>query len=117
MSDSPKEFFLFDVFKSFFYGDYLLFWLLLSGFLKLWLKPLTWTDWFWIVFDLLPNLPKPFWVVLMFPARDPLAVSGAIVPKGSFELSRSDYFSAMIDFYRSFFFKIPFARLFPKGSV
>jgi len=55
--------------------------------------------------------------VLIFPARDPFAVSGAIVPKGSFEFSRSDYFSAIIDFYRSFFFKIPFARLFPIGSV
>ena len=66
---------------------------------------------------LLPNLPKPFYVVLIFPARDPFAVSGAIVPKGSFEFSRSDYFSAIIDFYRSFFFKIPFARLFPIGSV
>jgi hypothetical protein len=53
----------------------------------------------------------------MFPARDPFAVSGAIVPKGSLEFSRSDYFSGTIDFYRSFFFKIPLARLFPTGSV
>ena len=66
---------------------------------------------------LLPNFPRPFYVMLMFPARDPFAVSGAIVPKGSLEFSRSDYFSGTIDFYRSFFFKIPLARLFPTGSV
>ena len=53
----------------------------------------------------------------MFSARDPYAVSGAIVPKGSFEFSRSDYFSAIIDFYRSFFFKIPLAVLFYTSSV